>query len=78
MNDYSSYIQLILGGALGGVGWFARTIYNDHQKTKDELSNVKVTLAEKYISYDRLKDIMQPVMDALQEIKDTLKTKADK
>lgn len=67
------------------IGWFARQLWdavkelkNDLGTLQKDLGHLEVKLAKEYIPYDRLKDALEPIMNALVEIKDTLKTKADK
>jgi hypothetical protein len=60
------------------TGWFARQMWDAVAALKKDLSSLEVKIAREYVPYDRLKDAFEPVMDALAEIKDTLKTKADK
>lgn len=60
------------------MGWFARQVWSAVQDLKTDLNTLKVEIGTNYVRYDRLKDIMEPVMEALTEIKDTLKNKADK
>jgi len=68
-----------------GLGWFARQLWDavkelkaDLGTLKDDLSHLEVKLAKEYVAYDRLKDALEPIMSALVDIKETLKTKADK
>jgi len=67
------------------IGWFARQLWdavkelkNDLGTLQKDLGHLEVKLAKEYVPYDRLKDALEPIMNALIEIKDTLKTKADK
>lgn len=76
--DYKDIILFILGTGLTCLGWFARQVWGAVQELKTELNTLKVEIGTNYIRYDRLKDIMEPIMDALTEIKETLKGKADK
>lgn len=78
MDNYRDLILLILGTGLACVGWFARQVWSAAQELKTDLNTLKVEIGTNYVRYDRLKDIMEPVMDALTEIKDALKNKADK
>lgn len=76
--DYQTIAMFILACFTGGIGWFARQVWSAVQELKSELNILKVEIGTNYVRYDRLKDIMEPIMDALNDIKDTLKTKADK
>ena len=68
----------LLSMITGGLGWFARQVWDKAQENEKELHNFKVDVGSNYIRYDRLDHAMKPIMEALQEIKETLKTKADK
>lgn len=78
MDNYRDIILLILSTGLLAIGWFARQVWSAVQELKSELNILKVEIGTNYVRYDRLKDMMEPIMDALTEIKDTLKNKADK
>lgn len=67
------------------IGWFARQLWDAVKELKHDLGrmqkglgDLEVKIAKEYVPYDRLKDALEPIMNALVEIKDTLKTKADK
>jgi len=60
------------------IGWFARQLWDAVKELQKDLGALEVKLAKEYVPYDRLKDALEPIMVALSEIKDTLKTKADK
>jgi len=74
MDEFTPYILFILGLGVTGLGYWAKSLRDDLNKARADIVSIQL----EYVKYERLKDIMQPVMDALQEIKDTLKTKADK
>jgi hypothetical protein len=60
------------------AGWFLRQLWSAVQDLKKDVKDLEVDLVRNYISYDRLHDVMQPIADSLNEIKETLKGKADK
>jgi hypothetical protein len=73
--------QMVIAGtalACSVLGWFARILYQATQDLKQDLSELEVQITRDYVRYDRLQDAMKPIMDALHEIKETLKTKVDK
>jgi len=76
--EYLPAFVAVLGIATTVLGWFARELWDAVKSLKKELNDHQVHVSEHYVKYDRLKDIMQPVMAALEEIKTTLKTKMDK
>lgn len=67
-----------LGAACAILGWLARELYSAIQSLRRDLSALELQISRDYVRYDRMKDIMSPIMEALKEIKDTLTTKVDK
>lgn len=61
-----------------GLGWFARQLWDAVKELKKDLTALEVKIAKEYVPYDRLKDALEPIMESLMEIKETLKTKKDK
>jgi hypothetical protein len=76
--DYQTLFVALLSVSTAILGWFAREMWAAVKALETNLSNFKEKIANEYVRYDRLKDAMEPIMDALAEIKETLKTKADK
>jgi hypothetical protein len=76
--DLHWMVNGLLGLVLFGVGWFCRELWAAVQQLRKDLSTLENRISRDYVSYDRLRDVMQPVLDALGEIKATLKDKADK
>jgi hypothetical protein len=68
----------LFGITTGVLGWISRTLWDAVQKLKDDLNKLEVNIGLNYVRYDRLQDVMKPVLEALHEIKETLKDKADK
>lgn len=64
---------------ISGVGgWFLRQLWDAVIVLQKDLKDLEIKMAEDYVRHDRLQDAFKPIMDALSEIKETLKTKADK
>ena len=78
MVDYIQPILWILGIACSALGWFARQMWSAVQELKRDMNDMRLLISDDYVRYDRLKDAMRPVMESLQEIKQTLAGKADK
>jgi cell division protein FtsB len=72
-----TFIALI-GVACSVLGWFARELYQATQQLRKDLSALEVQIGTDYVRYDRLQDALHPIMNALKEIKETLKDKVDK
>lgn len=79
--DFSFFTHIIeglLGVGLLFVGWFSNQVWLAVQTLKKELNDLQLMLVRDYVRHDRLKEAFEPIMSALEEIKATLKTKADK
>lgn len=59
-------------------GWVMRQLWDAVKSLQKDLKDLEIKIAEDYVRHDRLQDAFKPIMDALVEIKETLKTKADK
>lgn len=73
--------QLLMAGltiASAVLGWLARELWSAVQALRRDLTALEVKIGTDYVRYDRLRDALQPIMDALEEIRGSLHTKADK
>lgn len=50
------------------LGWFARQMWEAVQQLRKDLSILELKVSTDYVRYDRLKDIMEPVLETLQRI----------
>lgn len=64
--------------ACGVLGWFARQLWEAVQELRKDLSALKERIGDDYVRYDRLQDLLKPIMSALEDIRATLSAKADK
>lgn len=74
-------VEIILGLvsiATGVLGWFARQLWDAVQALRKDLTSLQVQISNDYVRYDRLKDILKPLMDGIEEIKEILRTKVDR
>ena len=69
---------LLLGGICAVMGWFGREMYSAVNKLREDLSRLEIRISADYVRYDRLQDALHPIKEALEEIKDALKAKADR
>jgi hypothetical protein len=76
--NFTQLSLFALGIACGILGWFARQVWGAVQELKDDVNKLRVMIGTDYIRYDRLQDAMKPIVDSLNEIKQTLAGKADK
>lgn len=72
------FLILLLGVVCGGLGWFAKVLYTAVDKLKDDIARLEVRISSDFVRYDRLQEALQPIKDTLSEIRQVLKSKADK
>jgi cell division protein FtsB len=77
MTIEQAFIALI-SACCGVLGWFARELYAAMQKLRQDLSALEVRLGTDYVRYDRLKDMLSPIKEGIDEIKAAMTHKADK
>lgn len=68
----------LVGAACAGLGWFANQLYQAVEKLKEDVLQLEVKIGTDFVRYDRLQDMLKPILSGIDEIKDALKTKADK
>jgi len=80
--DLQAIMNLTAGVAIGAGGWFARQLWDNVQKLKDEVHQIEVDLPRNYIRKDEFKDVLKEIRDIQAEIfrkiDDLRKEKADK
>ena len=76
--DVHTVLLSFLGCACTVLGWLARELWDAVKSLRRDLSTLEIRITKDYVSYDRLKDVMQPVLNSLEEIKQTLTQKTDK
>jgi hypothetical protein len=69
---------ILIGVACSVIGWFANQLFRAVEKLKDDLNELQVRIGSDFVRYDRLQDMLKPVLSRLEEIIDALKHKADK
>ena len=67
-----------LGLVCALLGWLGREVWGAVQKLRADLSTLEVKLGTDYVRYDRLQDVMKPVMQKLDRIEDALSHKVDR
>jgi len=71
-------ILAVVSIATGVLGWFARQMWDAVQALRVDLTELEIRIGSDYVRYDRLQDSLRPIMEALRDIQESLKTKADK
>jgi hypothetical protein len=76
--DIEQAFLLLLGVASAGLGWFANQLYHAIETLRKDLTDLEIQIGSEYVRYDRLQDMLKPVLSGIEEIKESLKHKADK
>ena len=69
---------ILIGVACSVIGWFANQLFRAVEKLKDDLNELQVRIGSDFVRYDRLQDMLKPILSGIEEIKEALKHKADK
>jgi hypothetical protein len=71
---FNTIITLILGG----VGWFAKQIWDAVQELKKDVHEIEVDLPRSYVTKGDFHETMRHIEDMFKRIYDKLENKADK
>lgn len=78
MDDWKTIAIGLLGVTSAMLGWWARMLWDAVQNLKNDLGALQLHIATDYVKKDdlkeRLSEVMVPVREALEEIKDWIKT----
>lgn len=76
--DAHTIATLLLGAVCALLGWLGRELWSAVQKLRDDLAKLEVKLGSDYVRYDRLQDVLKPILAQLDRIEDALINKVDK
>lgn len=76
--SFEQFFMASLGIICGILGWLARELYAAVQALRHDLSSLELQISRDYVRYDRMQDMVAPIMDMLKEIKEAMNHKADK
>ena len=77
MNLEQAFLVL-LGVVCTGLGWFANQLFHAVESLKQDLNDLEVRIVSDFVRYDRLQEMLKPIASGSEEIKESLKHKADK
>lgn len=78
MMDWQTILNFGLGGAVAGIGWFARELWGAVKELKSDLKRIEVALPTHYVHKDEFRSGMAEIKEMLVKISDKLDDKADK
>ena len=76
--DWQNVINIGIGSLLAVGGWFARQLWDAVQKLKTDMSQLELSISDKYVRKDDFKDGIKELKDMLGKIFDKLDNKVDK
>lgn len=76
--DMQTLINVVAGGALAAVGWFARQMWGAVNELRADLSKLREELPSRYVAKDDFRDAVQELKSLLIDINHKLDRKADK
>lgn len=76
--DLHFILTALLGVFCAILGWLGREVWGAVQKLRADLSSLEVRIGTDYVRYDRLQDVMKPIMQKLDRIEEALTHKADR
>lgn len=77
-DNVQNVINIIGGGILTVLGWFAREVWTAVQELKRDLSTLRETLPHSYITRNDYREDIRELKEMLDKIFDRLDGKADK
>ena len=76
--DWQNIINIGIGSLLAVGGWFARQLWDAVQKLKTDMSQLELSISDKYVRKDDFKDGIKELKEMLSKIFDKLDSKADR
>jgi hypothetical protein len=76
--DLHSIVTFLLGVVVTLLGWGLRELWEAVKALRADVHALEVDMKEDYVRYDRMQDVVAPIMKALDEIRAKLDHKADK
>ena len=76
--DAQNLFNLISGGVMVVIGWFARELWTAVGELKSDLAKLREELPKVYVTKDDFREDMREIKDMLSKIFDKLENKADK
>lgn len=76
--DWTTVLLGVLSLVCAVLGWLARELWDAVKELRRGVTELEVRITRDYITYDRLDRALQPVLEALSEIRNTLSQKVDK
>ena len=76
--DNQLLINLVLGGVMSVIGWFARVLWYAVDELKKDLSKLREELPKEYVGKDDYRQDVKELKEMLSKLFDKLDNKSDK
>lgn len=76
--DLHWIVSILLGLVCGILGWLGKSLLMAVRDLERDLALLRERVAGEYVRQDRMTQALQPIMDALSDIRDRLDGKVDK
>ena len=76
--EFQQLLNIVLGTAMGVVGWFARELWAAVKELKADLSKLREDLPKTYISREDYRSDLTEIKTMIRRIEDKLEKKEDK
>ena len=76
--DNQLLINLVLGGVMSVIGWFARVLWYAVDELKKDLSKLREELPKEYVVKDDYRQDVKELKEMLSKLFDKLDNKSDK
>lgn len=76
--DLEALFKLVVGVGIGGLGWFARQLWDAVNKLREDIRSLEVDQAKNYVAKSDFTAAMREIKQGLDKIYDKLDGKADK
>lgn len=76
--DNQLLINLVLGGVMSVIGWFARVLWYAVDELKRDLSKLREELPKEYVGKDDYRQDIKELKEMLSKLFDKLDNKSDK
>lgn len=76
--DLHWLVTVLLGLVCGILGWLGKSLLMAVRDLDRDLALLRERVAGEYVRQDRMTAALQPIMEALADIRDRLDAKADK
>lgn len=76
--DLHSILTFLLGIVVSMLAWGFNELWKAMARLRTDLTSLEVKMSTDYVRYDRMQDVVEPIMAALNDIRSRLDHKADK